>query len=69
MLQHFVIGMYELNSCILEFTANKSVGLAPRQATCRPWESSLQGRAQPELLAFGFLSAQRVDCRGASKGN
>lgn len=43
---------YELHSFILKLTANENRGSVPGQATCRPWESRLQGRAQPELLDF-----------------
>lgn len=43
---------YELYSFILKLTANENRGPVPGQATCRPWESRLQGRAQPELLDF-----------------
>lgn len=43
---------YELHSFILKLTANENIGPVPGQATCRPWESRLQGRTQPELLDF-----------------
>jgi len=44
--------VYELHSCILKLTASGNIGPVPGQATCRPWESRQQGRAQPELLDF-----------------
>lgn len=43
---------YELYSFILKLTANENIGPVPGQATCRPWESRLQRRAQPEFLDF-----------------
>lgn len=48
----FKSATYELHSFILKLTANENIGPVPGQATCRPWESRLQGRAQPELLDF-----------------
>lgn len=61
---------YELHSFILKSTANQNIGPVPGQATCRPWESRLQGREHSQnFQIFGFFSTYRVDCWGTSKGN